>query len=410
MPGGRFAIMRRMAAKLRTRWARLGATLFLALTPVQGAELFTELSPEAGLDFVHFNGMSGQLYFPEMMGAGAAFLDYDNDGDLDIYLVQGHMLGGRPVAQAIFPPPARAGDRLYRNDSKKKADGGIDIRFTDVTDAAGIVAQGYGMGVAAGDVNNDGWVDLYVTNLRDNQLWLNQGDGRFVDVTTAAGVNDARWSVSASFVDFDRDGRLDLYVGNYVRYDMDKPKRCRNVTSAPDYCGPQVFKPASDRLFRNLGGVRFADVSRSAGITVAAGSTLGVVAADFNGNGWPDIYVANDGLPNFLWINNGKGGFTEEALLAGVAVNRDGMAEASMGVGAADFDADGDVDGFDFTLFAACFNKSGNPPRTESCLPEDRLAFDTDSDGDVDGIDFTSFASCFNKSGNPPRTLGCPQN
>jgi hypothetical protein len=309
------------------------------------AELFVDVTDRSGLDFTHFNGMSGELYFPEMMGSGVALLDYDGDGDLDVYLVQGQMLGDDGVDRALFPPPGKPPltDRLYRNDGPDAA--GVP-RFADVTDAAGLTATGYGMGVAAGDYDGDGRLDLYVTNFGPNQLWRNLGNGRFEDVTDAAGVGDAGWGVSAAWVDYDRDGQLDLYVGNYVDYTLANAKPCRSTTSARDYCSPKVYEPAVDALFRNLGDGRFANATAEAGVGKAYGGALGVIAADFDGDRWPDLYVANDGVANQLWINQRDGTFRDEAILAGVGVNMDGSPEASMGVDAGDFDGDGDEDIF----------------------------------------------------------------
>jgi len=310
---------------------------------------FMDVSSASGLDFVHFNGMSGAFYFAEMMGPGGALFDYDNDGDLDIYLVQGAMLGpGKTPADALFPPPPGQppGDRLYRNDLKTGADGRPALSFTDVTETAGIRAPGYGMGVATGDLDNDGWTDLYVTNFGHNQLWRNNGDGTFSDWTERAGVDDARWSVSAAFLDYDRDGWLDLYVGNYVNFSIANHKRCQGNSSAQDYCSPLAYSPVPDRLFRNRGDGTFEDVTARSRIIREFGGALGVVVGDFNGDGWPDLYVANDGTPNQLWMNQGDGTFRNDALLAGAAVNMEGNAEASMGVDAADFDGDGDEDLF----------------------------------------------------------------
>ena len=330
----------------------LGAGLLgiVALAPAvvraSSGSLFSESS--GGPDFVHFNGMSGELYFPEMMGSGAALFDYDGDGDLDAYLVQGVMLGpGKRLADAVFPPADDKPlvDRLYRNDSVT-LDGQTQVRYTDVTGGSGLRSGGYGMGVAAADFDNDGRVDLYVTNFGANQLWRNLGEGRFENVTAAAGVGDERWSVSAAWIDYDRDGDLDLYVGNYVRYTFDNAKPCRSSTSARDYCSPLVYKPDVDTLYRNDGDGRFTDVSAAAGIRAKFGGALGVVVADFNADGWQDLYVANDGVANQLWINRRDGTFSDEAMLAGVGVNMDGSPEASMGVDAADFDGDGDEDLF----------------------------------------------------------------
>jgi len=217
--------------------------LLLTWRVAPAADIFADATASTGLRFEHFNGMSGELYFPEMMGSGVALLDYDNDGDLDVYFVQGQMLGDKPVSAATMAPryPVPLTDRLYRNDMSAAG-----LKFTDVTEASGIRALGYGMGVAAGDFDNDGHVDLYVTNYGSNQLWRNRGDGTFEDVTAHAGVDDRRWSVSASWVDYDRDGWLDLYVGNYVDYSLKNPKPCRSSTSARDYCSPLVYKPEVD--------------------------------------------------------------------------------------------------------------------------------------------------------------------
>ena len=315
--------------------------------------LFVDRAGEVGLDFVHFNGMSGERYFVEMTGAGGALFDYDNDGDLDAYLVQGAMLGdGKTYSDALVPPqgPLPPRDRLFRNDLVETG----RLRFTDVTEAAGLDAPGYGMGVAAGDYDNDGYADLYVTNWGANQLWRNNGDGTFAEVTQESGVADTRWSVSASFIDVDRDGWLDLYVVNYVNFSLAAHKTCSSRGGRPDYCGPLSYDPEPDRLFRNRGvpGSRpgqvpvFEDVSGRAGILTAYRSGLGVVAADFDDDGWADLYVANDGMANFLWHNQGEGRFRDRAVLAGAAVNFQGMAEASMGVDAGDLDNDRDEDLF----------------------------------------------------------------
>ncbi len=315
--------------------------------PVSGAgDWFVDRAAAAGLDFVHVNGMSGELYLAEIMGAGVALFDYDNDGDLDVYAVQGGALPRRGAAR-VGTPTRGAGDRLYRNDVQPGAPAAL--HFTDVTEqsgiaAAGIAAASYGMGVAAGDVDNDGWVDLYLTRLGADVLLHNNRNGTFTDVTKRAGIADAAWSVSASFLDFDRDGWLDLYVGNYVRYDVATDADCRGPTGAVDYCMPQVYRPMAGSLYRNRGDGTFADVTVAAGVAAEYGPALGSIAADFNGDGWLDIYVANDGAANQLWLNQQNGKFTNGALLGGVALSGDGRPEGSMGVDAADFDDDGDED------------------------------------------------------------------
>lgn len=334
-------------------WLLFACSAF-SMSNTTADEVFSDEAEETGLDFIHFNGMSGEFYFVENLGGGVALIDYDNDGDLDVYLTQGHMLGkGKSLKDALFPPPSGQllSDRLYRNDLVVNDDGQSSLGFTDVSEAARINASGYGMGVAAGDFNNDGFVDLYVNNFGRNQLLRNNGDGTFSDVTEEAGVGDPGLSVSAAFLDYDRDGHLDLYVGNYVEFAVEKNKRCYGLNGAPDYCSPNFYKAARDRLYRNLGDGRFEDVSEKARITQAKGPALGVIGADFNGDHWTDIYVANDAKPNQLWINQKDGTFKDEGFLAGVAVNMEGAPEASMGVDAADFDGDGDEDLFMTHLF-----------------------------------------------------------
>ncbi len=307
---------------------------------------FIDATAAAGLEFQHVNGMSGELYFNEMVGAGVALFDYDNDGDLDIYLVQGHMLGPDIAAgDASFDPGLQGPltDRLFRNDLDP-AEGASTLRFTDVTEQSGLDARGYGMGVAAADYDNDGWIDLYVSNYGSNQLWRNNGDGTFSDVTKRSGADDARWSVSSAFFDYDRDGWLDLYVGNYVNYRVENNVECfHNVRT---YCGPDGFVPVPDRLFRNRGDGTFEDATALSLVGTEYGPALGVVTADLDGNGWIDIYVANDLSENRSWMNQGDGTFVNTALYNGSALNDAGDAEAGMGVDAGDFDGDADEDLF----------------------------------------------------------------
>lgn len=322
----------------------------LTSTAPTGRDLFVESALESGLDFTHFNGMRGRYYFPEIMGAGVAVLDYDNDGDMDVYAVQGNYLG--PDGSEEATPSGKSNtlqlsDRLFRNDLQRNEDGTVELHFTDVTQEAGIASTAFGMGVAAGDINNDGYPDLYVTNFGSNTWWLNQGDGTFTNHDEDSGVSDpGLWSASAAFLDFDRDGWLDLFVSEYVHFTVARHVDCTNSRNGADYCGPEVYAGESDRLLRNRGDGTFEDVSLASHIASKAGAGLGVVAADFNGDDWVDIFVTNDGMANFLWMNQKDGTFSEEALLAGCAFNLFGKQEAGMGVDAADFDADGDEDLF----------------------------------------------------------------
>ncbi|HEX9733159.1 MAG TPA: CRTAC1 family protein [Thermoanaerobaculia bacterium] len=330
----------------RSGLAKTISAIYFLVTPLASAvaaapadrPFFTDVAEATGLDFVHWNGMTGELYFVEMTGQGGAFLDYDGDGDLDVYLVQGAPLPGKPLA--AFPGPGPPRDRLFRNDLDK----GKGLAFVDVTAESGLDATGYGMGVAVGDVDNDGHVDLYVTNYGPNQLWRNRGDGTFEDVTAKSGTDDPRWSTSAAFFDFDADGWLDLYVVNYVDYRVEDKVVCYATSSRRDYCGPSSFQPVADKLLRNRGDGTFEEVTLRLLLGYRPGPGLGVVSGDFNGDRRLDLYVANDGAVNQLWLQTADAAFRDEALMAGVAVNRSGQSEASMGVDAGDGDGDGDLD------------------------------------------------------------------
>lgn len=316
---------------------------------ISSSAIFTEVAAQSGLNFQHYNGMTGKFYLPEIMGSGAAVFDFDNDEDLDVFLVQGNVLepGSKPD-KTTFPWRGSESPRskLFRNDLAVAKDGKRALQFADVTQKSGIMATGYGMGVAVGDINNDGWSDLYLANLGSNQMYLNKRDGTFEDVTKKSGTDDPRWSTSAAFVDYDRDGWLDLIVVNYAEFSVNTSPACYAATSARDYCTPRAFRAPGNRLFHNKGNGMFEDVTAAAGVDKEFGHGLGVVAADFDGDGWIDIYVANDGDPNQLWINQKNGTFKNDALLAGAAVNRDGKAEAGMGVDAGDFDGNGTEDIF----------------------------------------------------------------
>jgi enediyne biosynthesis protein E4 len=290
---------------------------------------FEDAAPSAGLTFTHRSGHDGRRYrLPEIMGGGAALFDMDADGDLDALLVQSGSLDGADTGPR---------HRLFRNDGRG--------RFDDVTAGSGVDVAGYGMGVATGDVDADGDVDVYLTNLGANVLLQNDGRGRFTDVTAKAGVAGSGWSASAAFSDLDLDGDLDLFVTRYLDWMPGRERQCFSLSGAVDYCSPKNYEaPTSDLLFLNRGNGTFADASAQAGLTTARGNGLGVVVDDVDADGRPDVFVANDGTPNHLWINQGGGRFTESALRMGVAIDQDGAPKAGMGVDAADVDDDGDDD------------------------------------------------------------------
>ena len=299
----------------------------------------TEMGRSAGLDFVHDNGMRGERWLVETVGAGVGMLDFDGDGLLDLWLIQGGPLHNRSDKRSKLP-----GDRLYRNVSNE---GGL--AFEDVTAASGVHASTYGMGIATADVDGDGDTDVFLANYGANQLFENLGDGRFRDVTAIAGLAGNAWSVSASFADVDGDGRPDLYVGNYLNYSLEKNQDCKDASLRPTYCAPGVYAAVGDQVYRNLGGLRFENVTVAVGVDKATGPAMGVIADDFDGDGQVDWYVANDGTANLLWLNSQKSPgkhLRNEAVMAFVAYNANGAPEAGMGVDAADYDGDCDADLF----------------------------------------------------------------
>ncbi len=290
--------------------------------------VFTDVAASVGLKFQHDRGATAEHQLPETMGSGVAWLDYDNDGWMDLYVVQ----------SGAFPSDgsARGRDRLFRNA------GG---RFTDATEKAGLRDTAYGMGAIAADYDNDGWTDLYVTNFGANILYRNNGDGTFTDVTAKAGVAGSGWSTSAAFADFDGDGFLDLFVVRYLDYSVEKNYFCGNPAQGKrDYCHPSLYPPVGNLIFRNNGDGTFTDVTESSGIAASLGKGLGVVVTDVDGDGKPDVYVANDTTMNFLFHNLGGMKFEDVSLISGAGVNSAGRAFGGMGVSAADMDGDGRPD------------------------------------------------------------------
>ena len=294
-----------------------------------GQPWFEDIADRAGIRFVHRSGHRDRFYLPEIIGGGAALFDMDNDGDLDLYLVQSGNL--------FAPGDKPDGNRLYRN----RGDG----TFDDATAGSGANVQGYGMGAAAGDFDNDGSADLYVTNFGGNVLLKGDGRGHFADVTAKAGVASSGWSTSAAFLDYDGDGDLDLMVAHYLNWRRSAEVECYSLTGVPDYCSPKTYDlPSHSALYRNNGNGTFTDDTDRAGLRAATGNGLGVVAGDVNGDGRIDIFVANDGTPNHLWLNRAGARFENAALAMGCAIDLDGKPKAGMGVALTDVDGDGDLD------------------------------------------------------------------
>ena len=292
---------------------------------------FEDVAPSSGLHFTHYNAATDEKFMVETMGSGGGFFDYDSDGDVDVYLVNGAPLpGSKPTAK----PPSNA---LFRNDAGQ---------FLDVTRASGLGHEGYGVGLAAADIDNDGDLDLYVTNFGDNVLYRNNGDGTFTDVTASAGVAAGAWSTSAAFGDADGDGFVDLFVCRYVNFSLKNHKFCGDLARGiKAYCHPDVYDPLPSLLFKNNGDGTFMDVTRDAGVFVAGeGKSLGVVWGDYDNDGDADLYVANDSRRNFLFRNGGGGNFEDVTLLAGVGYSEDGATQAGMGTDMADYDGDGWLD------------------------------------------------------------------
>jgi enediyne biosynthesis protein E4 len=295
-------------------------------TPETSSIQFRDVTQAAGIHFVHNNGAFGKKFLPETMGPGVAFIDYDNDGWPDVFLVNGIDWPGH-VQKHSTP-------KLYHNNR--------DGTFTDVTHRAGLDVEMFGMGVAVGDYDNDGYDDLFVTAYGQNRLFHNNNDGTFTDVTKGAGLlGPKEFSTSAAWVDYDKDGHLDLVVGNYVQWTPETDLYCTLDGKSKSYCTPESYKGTSVRLWHNRGNFTFEDVTQKAGLGDPTSKTLGVAVLDFDNDGWPDLLFSNDTQPNKLYRNNGNGTFTEKAVVAGIAFSEDGVARAGMGVDAADYDHSG---------------------------------------------------------------------
>jgi enediyne biosynthesis protein E4 len=312
--------------------AAMNAVLCLGVN----SEIFQDVSATAGIHFVHQSSPTSNKYLPETMGGGVAVFDFDNDGDLDVFFTNGAQIDD-PMPPGKLPQKRDPSywNRLYSNEGNWK--------FIDVTERSGLagMATGYAMGVAVADYDNDGFEDLYLTSLNRNYLYRNRGDGSFEDVTVKAGVAASGWSTSAGFVDYDNDGHLDLFVTRYLDWTFEKNIHCgERAPGARAYCHPDNFKGVTNILFRNNGNGGFTDASQTSGIGRHEGKGLGVAFADYDGDGWTDIYVANDSVMCFLFRNKGDGTFEESALGAGVGYNEDGKPYAGMGVDFADFDND----------------------------------------------------------------------
>jgi hypothetical protein len=306
--------------------AVVGAAAGLAANPPATAIQFVDVTAASGVRFVHNNGRDGRKWLPETLGSGVAIFDADGDGQLDLLFVNG---------RDWKPRGRRSTPALYRNA------GGT---FTDVTRGSGLDVELFGLGVTVADYDNDGRNDVYITALEGDRLFHNDGGGRFTDVTAAAGIANASFGTSAAWVDFDRDGQLDLFVANYVQWTAAGDLWCSLDGATKSYCTPESYKGTTSRLFRNRGAgatPRFEDVTAKAGLADPTSKSLGVAVLDYNGDGWPDLFVANDTQPNKLYRNNRNGTFTEEAITVGVAYGEDGAARGAMGVDAADYDRSG---------------------------------------------------------------------
>jgi hypothetical protein len=302
----------------------LAIAVLLAATQQAPSVHFTDVTASAGIKFHHNAGKAGQKYLPETMGSGVAFFDADGDGWPDILLIN---------SKDWTPRGRKSLPALYHNNH--------DGTFTDVTAGSGLDMEMYGMGVAIADYDNDGRQDVYITAIDGDHLFHNEGHGKFRDVTTASGIHNANFGTSAAWFDYDRDGKVDLFVANYVQWTEKGDIRCSLDGAVRSYCTPESYKGAKSRLFHNLGGGKFEDVTDKAGLGDPSSKSLGVTILDYNGDGWPDIFVSNDTQPNKLYRNNRNGTFTEEGMVAGVAFGEDGVSRGAMGADSADYDRSG---------------------------------------------------------------------
>ena len=327
--------MSRIPEEIRTRLFRPRTAILSALpaaailaawaaVPPAAGPVFTDVTAQAGIHFTHNSGRAGRKYLPETLGSGCAFVDLDGDGWPDILLVN---------SKDWTPRGRRSLAALYRNNHNGT--------FTDITAGSGLDVEMYGMGVAVADYDNDGREDIYITALDGDRLFHNEGNGKFRDVTKTSGIQNANFGTSAAWLDYDRDGKLDLFVANYVQWSAKNDLFCSLDGAAKSYCTPESYKGTRSRLFHNLGGGRFEDVSEKAGVGDPTSKSLGVTVLDYNGDGWPDLFVANDTQPNKLYRNNKNGTFTEEGMTAGVAYGEDGVARGAMGADSADYDRSG---------------------------------------------------------------------
>ena len=310
-----------LLASLLFLWvAAAGAGSRVASPPIT----FTDVTAQAGIKFVHNSGRAGKKFLPETVGSGVAWFDADGDGWPDILLIN---------SKDWTPRGRKSLPALYRNNH--------DGTFTNITAGSGLDVEMYGLGVTIGDYDNDGRDDVYITALEGDRLFHNEGHGKFRDVTKAAGINNANFGTSAAWVDYDRDGKLDLFVANYVQWTPKGDLWCSLDGASKSYCTPESYKGTSSKLYHNLGSGKFEDVTQKAGVGDPNSKSLGVTVLDYDGDGWPDLFVSNDTQPNKLYRNNRNGTFTEEGMAAGVAFGEDGVARGAMGVDSADYDRSG---------------------------------------------------------------------